>query len=299
MFAVCGRSLLLLHLLLQGVPGVGREGTGEGKDHENMLSLPGDCLHHTSHRHSLLYQYLVWLQELLLLDAMPSKLRRVKSLLMQQFRVYWAFNGLQNFSQLSCPLRNNADPHALPQSHLDDHQLRPFLRQIYPRTWSLHWLSVCQHGSIQPIRRGKQVRLYHLYAHPGTYVVIKSIILIDLFYLAGIKLVKRYDAGETSYGALLIILTLICEAVAVGLNIYGYTLFSAADSCGNTLWVNIVTSILLVVLPVFQCFNFNKQNSLLTTSLVSLYISYLALICQFSYGEQCNSFLTKAQAEWQ
>ena len=113
MFAVCGRGLLLLHLLLQGVPGVSREGTGEGKDHENMLSLPGDCLHHTSHRHSLLYQYLVWLQELLLLDAMPSKLRRVKSLLMQQFRVYWAFNGLQNFSQLSCPLWNNADPHAL------------------------------------------------------------------------------------------------------------------------------------------------------------------------------------------
>lgn len=218
---------------------------------------------------------------------------------MQQLRVYWPFNRLQNFSKLSCPLWDNANPHALPQPHLNDHQLRPVLRQIHPRARSLHWLSLCQHRSIQPIRLGKQVRLHHLHAYPSIFNTIQSIILIDLFYLAGIKLVKRYDAGETSYAVFLIILTLICETVAVGLNIYGYTLFSAGDSCGNTLWVNIVTSILLAVLPIFQCCNFNKQNSLLTTSLVSLYISYLALICQFSYGEQCKYSLTKAQAEWQ
>lgn len=213
--------------------------------------------------------------------------------------MYWTLNGLQNFAEFSCSLWNNVDPDALPKSHLDDHQRRPFLCQIHLSTWRFHWIFIRQHGRFQPICWGNQVCLDYLHAYSSTFFTIKSIILIDLFYLAGIKLVKRYDAGETSYGALLIILTLICEGVAVGLNIYGYTLFSADDSCGNTLWVNIVTSILLIVLPVFQCFNFNKQNSLLTTSLVSLYISYLALICQFSYGNQCMFSLTKVQAEWQ
>lgn len=78
---MCGRSLLLL----QGVPRIGREGTGQRKDHEDMLSFPCDCLHYPCHRYPLLYQYLVWLQELLLLDAMPSKLRWVLTILFSNF----------------------------------------------------------------------------------------------------------------------------------------------------------------------------------------------------------------------
>ena len=37
-------------------------------------------------------------------------------------------------------------------------------------------------------------------------------------------------------------------------------------------------------MPILQLLNFNKQNSLLTTTLVGMYISYLSFICQFSYG---------------
>jgi len=105
-----------------------------------------------------------------------------------------------------------------------------------------------------------------------------------LFYLAGIKLVARYDKGQTCCAATLIILSLIFEAAAVGMNVLGYINFSDADACGNSIWVNIITSIILVILPVLQIFNFNKQNSLLTTALVSMYVSYLAFICQYSYG---------------
>jgi hypothetical protein len=46
----------------------------------------------------------------------------------------------------------------------------------------------------------------------------------------------------------------------------------------------VVTSVILLVLPALQFFNFNPQNSLLTTALVSIYVGYLALVCQFSYG---------------
>ena len=83
---------------------------------------------------------------------------------------------------------------------------------------------------------------------------------------------------------------MIVETLAVVLNIVGYTQFASGDGCGNSLWVNVVTTIILVVLPVLQCCNFNKQNSLLTTALVSLYISYLAFISQYSFGENaCTS----------
>ena len=40
------------------------------------------------------------------------------------------------------------------------------------------------------------------------YMLLQSIILIDLFYLAGIKLVKHYDQGKTEYACYLITLSI-------------------------------------------------------------------------------------------
>ena len=108
--------------------------------------------------------------------------------------------------------------------------------------------------------------------------------LIDLFYLAGIKLVARYDEGETGCAGVLIFLAVFFYVIAIGLNILGYVYFAAEDACGATLWVNIVTTGILVGLPMLQLCNFNKQNSLLTTALVSVYVAYLAFVGQFSYG---------------
>ena len=102
--------------------------------------------------------------------------------------------------------------------------------------------------------------------------------------MAGIKMVGHYDEGETSYAGLLIFLTILIEGIAIGLNVLGYAFFSTEDVCGSSLWVNIINTILLIGLPVVQCLNFNKQNSLLTTALVSMYVSYLSFISQYSYG---------------
>lgn len=77
-------------------------------------------------------------------------------------------------------------------------------------------------------------------------------------------------------------------AGALACNIYGYIRFY---NC--TLWVNIVTSILLLLLPGIQFLHFNVQNSLLTTSVVCLYVSYLGLISQYS-KEECNALNTGA-----
>lgn len=78
-------------------------------------------------------------------------------------------------------------------------------------------------------------------------------------------------------------LSVIVYAVAIGLNVLGYVYFRA-EWHGSTLWVNIITTILIVVLPAVQLLNFNPQNSLLTTALVSMFVSYLGFIAQFSYG---------------
>lgn len=107
---------------------------------------------------------------------------------------------------------------------------------------------------------------------------MQSIILIDLFYLWGIRWVKKYDEGAPGcYGTLLIAFTIIMYGGALACNIYGYIKFN-----GCTLWVNIVTSVLLLLLPGIQFLHFNQQNSLLTTSAVCLYVSYLGLISQYS-----------------
>jgi hypothetical protein len=113
--------------------------------------------------------------------------------------------------------------------------------------------------------------------------------LIDLFYLAGIKLVEKYDEGQTCYAGVLIFLTIVFYAIAIGLNVLGYVFFSDTDACGSSLWVNIVNSVILVALPLVQFLNFNKQNSLLTSAMVAVYVSYLALMAQFSFGgDQCT-----------
>lgn len=116
--------------------------------------------------------------------------------------------------------------------------------------------------------------------------------------MAGIKLVKRYDEGETYCAGVLVFLSVEFEAVAITFNVLGYIYFGSEDVCGSTLWVNIVNSIVIFLLPCTQFFNFNKQNSLLTTSLVSVYVSYLAFFAQFSFGSnQCISFAIQVWEE--
>lgn len=86
---------------------------------------------------------------------------------------------------------------------------------------------------------------------------------------------------------MLIFLSIIFEAGAVVMNILGYiysiSIFVTAEGCGSTLWINIITSLILIILPGIQFLNLNVQNSLLTTAMVSLYVSYLSFIAQFSY----------------
>ena len=111
------------------------------------------------------------------------------------------------------------------------------------------------------------------------YLIIQTIILVDLFYLYAIKLVRMYDDGSTCSGGFLIGSTICLEAGALILIIFALIQFTY-DFCGSTSWLSIVTIIILVILPLVQLLNFNPQNSLLTTALVSLFISYTSYAAQ-------------------
>ena len=107
--------------------------------------------------------------------------------------------------------------------------------------------------------------------------------MIDLCYLWGIKWAEEYSNGKEYYSCLLIGFSLINYALSIGMNAYGYIL-SASDSdkgkCNN--YPNILSSIFLAGMFGIQLLNYNKQNSLLATSALSIYTSYWLLSAIFS-----------------
>ena len=90
---------------------------------------------------------------------------------------------------------------------------------------------------------------------------------------------------------MLIVASACAFGLALFLNIVCYVSFSL-DRCGATLWVSIITSALIVLMVLVQLLNLNPQNSLLTTSLVSLLVSYFAYSAQLSFNTGCSHRLT-------
>ena len=107
--------------------------------------------------------------------------------------------------------------------------------------------------------------------------------LIDFFYMWGLKWFKRWQNGEGWFSVLLILFTVINYTVSLALHVWGYIKFK---DC--TLWANIVTSVLILIIPAVQFLGFNSQNSLLTSSAVTLYIVYLQFVAQLSFPS-CNA----------
>ena len=107
--------------------------------------------------------------------------------------------------------------------------------------------------------------------------------LIDLFYMWGLRWFRWWQNGEGCFAFLLIFFTVINYLCALGLLIWGYIKFKDCS-----LWANIVTTILIVIIPGIQLLGFNPQNSLLTSSAVTLYIVYSSFVAQLSYPN-CNA----------
>jgi hypothetical protein len=186
-------SVLYMRLLLQGLLIGSFQIPRPVESDQILLSLPSGHLHHPCHPHPLLHQQVVRLQGLLLLDAVSAELWRVSMGVLQEFRVYWPFNGLQDFFEFFSLVFYHDGFHALPQQNRHGNQRGTVLRQVPVRAGSVHRFSLHRVWSVRSVCRGFEVHFHPVHGHPGKFPLMQSIILIDLFYLAGIKLVKRYD----------------------------------------------------------------------------------------------------------
>lgn len=110
------------------------------------------------------------------------------------------------------------------------------------------------------------------------FVVVQSIILIDLSYLWGIKWAKKYSQGSRRYAILLIITSILMFAASLFFIISSFT-----SHHNSLLWANIVCCIQIGAMIGIQILNFNKQNSLLTTSSLCLLVSYWTWAAGFSH----------------
>lgn len=111
-----------------------------------------------------------------------------------------------------------------------------------------------------------------------------------MFYMWGLRWFKKWQEGNGCFAFLLIFFTVINYAVALGLHIWAYIKFKDCS-----LWVNIVTTILVLIIPGIQLLGFNPQNSLLTSSAVTIYMVYLSFMAQLSYP-YCNALDTGGMA---
>lgn len=78
-------------------------------------------------------------------------------------------------------------------------------------------------------------------------------------------------------------LSVIFFGSAISLNVLAYINFGH-DGCGSSLWLNIIVSALIILMPIVQVIQLNPQNNLLTTSLVALLVSYFSYSAQLSIG---------------
>ena len=98
-----------------------------------------------------------------------------------------------------------------------------------------------------------------------------------MFYLWGIHWIIKYSEGKGIYAVLLISFSVLLYGGALTINIFSYVNFNYCE-----IWTTVITSVLLVAIPCTQLLHFNVQNSLLTTSVLCLYLSYLNFMALYS-----------------
>lgn len=101
------------------------------------------------------------------------------------------------------------------------------------------------------------------------FVACQSMILIDLSYLWGIRWAKRYSQGSRRYAVWLIGMSILMFGGALAFLIASFT-----GHDRSLLWADIICCIEVAIMIGIQLLNFNKQNSLLTTSSLCLLVCY-------------------------
>lgn len=111
------------------------------------------------------------------------------------------------------------------------------------------------------------------------FVVIQSIILIDLAFLWGINWARNYSAGRNKYAFFLIFFTLVMFA----LTFYFIISRFQHDNHQQLAWADYLCLIQIILMVGVQLLNFNKQNSLLTTAALCILVAYSTWSAGYSH----------------
>lgn len=102
----------------------------------------------------------------------------------------------------------------------------------------------------------------------GVFLIFQVVMLIDVFYLIGERMAKLYDRGYNYMGWVLIFTAIILYSLIIYFN---YKIFVWFPCQNWTNWINISLIILITIMTVS---GIAKNGSLITSGLLSLYITY-------------------------
>lgn len=121
------------------------------------------------------------------------------------------------------------------------------------------------------------------------FLVIQSVMLIDIFYFWGERWKASYDDGATWMAYTLIITSVILYGLAITLIVLNFIWF---NGCGMNTFINVTNLVLCIVVTVVQVLGFNPKGSLITSGSISLYMTFLTFSAMLSGDISCNLAMT-------
>ena len=124
----------------------------------------------------------------------------------------------------------------------------------------------------------------------GIYLIIQVALLIVAAFTINDKLVAAYESQRNICAAItLVLLTFLFTGGTIAFQVMQYIWF---HSCGGTLAITIVTTVVTVIFYGLNLLKSRSDGSIFTASLVSAYVSYIGWSAMASVPDQeCNPFV--------
>lgn len=121
------------------------------------------------------------------------------------------------------------------------------------------------------------------------FLVIQSVMLIDIFYVWGESWKAKYDAGAAWMSSVLLFTAIILYGLTLTLIILNFVWF---NGCGLNTFLNIANLVIIIAFTVVQLLGYNPNGSLITSGAQALYMTFLIFSAQLSGDSSCNEALT-------
>ncbi|EAR88825.1 TMS membrane protein/tumor differentially protein (macronuclear) [Tetrahymena thermophila SB210] len=117
------------------------------------------------------------------------------------------------------------------------------------------------------------------------FLVIQSVMLIDIFYMWGQKWKAYYDEGAQWMAPVLIGTAVVLYGLTITLVVLNFIWF---NGCGLNTFINVANLILVIAITVVQLLGYNPHGSLICSGAQGLYMTFLTFSAQLSGESSCN-----------